>query len=207
MATGVASPSAQGQLMTSTLMPRASAKVKLCPSSSQMIKVAAAMPMTTGTKMPLTVSAVLASGALVAAASRTSRMTCESVVSCPTRSARQVSAPFWLMVAALTLLPGNLSTGILSPVSAASFTLETPSVTVPSTGIASPGRTRNRSPTATSATGSVTCLPSRSTQAVWGARFISPFSASVVLPLLYASSVLPTVIKVKIMAADSKYKS
>ncbi len=38
MATGVASPSAQGQLMTSTLMPRASAKVKVWPSSSQIKK-------------------------------------------------------------------------------------------------------------------------------------------------------------------------
>ena len=81
MATGVASPSAQGQLMTSTLMPRASAKVKVWPSSSQIKKVAAAMQMTVGTKMPETLSAVLASGALVAAASRTRRMTCDRVVS------------------------------------------------------------------------------------------------------------------------------
>ena len=184
MATGVASPSAQGQLMTSTLMPRASAKVKVWPSSSQIKKVAAAMQMTVGTKMPETLSAVLASGALVAAASRTRRMTCDRVVSWPTRSARQVSAPFWLMVAALTGEPGNLSTGILSPVRAASLTEESPSVTVPSTGMLSPGRTKNRSPTLTSLTGIVTCSPSRSTQAVWGASFIRLFSASVVLPLL-----------------------
>ena len=58
-------------------------------------------------------------------------------------------APFWLMVAALTGEPGNLSTGMLSPVRAASFTVEMPSATVPSTGMLSPGRaTRNRSPTA-----------------------------------------------------------
>ena len=66
------------------------------------------MQMTVGTKMPETLSAVLASGALVAAASRTRRMTCDRVVSCPTRSARQVSAPFWLMVAALTGGAGEL---------------------------------------------------------------------------------------------------
>lgn len=64
MATGVARPRAQGQLMTSTLMPRASANVKVWPSSSQMTNVAAAMQMTVGTKMPETRSAVLASGAL-----------------------------------------------------------------------------------------------------------------------------------------------
>ena len=184
MATGVARPRAQGQLMTSTLMPRASANVKVWPSSSQMTNVAAAIQMTVGTKMPETLSAVLASGAFVAAASRTRRMTWDSVVSWPTRSARQVSAPFWLMVAALTGEPGNLSTGMLSPVRAASLTVEMPSVTVPSTGMLSPGRTKKRSPTLTSLTGTVTCSPPRSTQAVWGASFIRLFSASVVLPLL-----------------------
>ena len=170
--------------MTSTLMPRASANVKVWPSSSQMTNVAAAIQMTVGTKMPETLSAVLASGAFVAAASRTRRMTWDSVVSWPTRSARQVSAPFWLMVAALTGEPGNLSTGMLSPVRAASFTVEMPSVTVPSTGMLSPGRTKKRSPTLTSLTGTVTCSPPRRTQAVWGASFIRLFSASVVLPLL-----------------------
>ena len=43
----------------------------------------------------------------------------DSVVSWPTRVARQVSAPFWLMVAALTVSPAALSTGMLSPVRAA----------------------------------------------------------------------------------------
>ena len=67
--------------MTSTLMPRASAKVKVWPNRSQMANVATAMQMTVGTKMPETLSAVLASGAFVAAASRTRRMTWDSVVS------------------------------------------------------------------------------------------------------------------------------
>ena len=183
MATGVARPSAQGQLMTSTLMARASANGKVCPSSIQTAKVTSAMQMTVGTKMPETLSAVLASGALVPAASRTSRMTWDRVVSCPTRVARQVSAPFWLMVAALTGLPGCLSTGMLSPVRAASLTLETPSSTTPSTGMLSPGRTRNTSPVRTSATGTVTSCPPRTTQAVWGASCIRLFSASVVRPL------------------------
>ena len=46
--------------------------------------------------------------------------------------------------------------------------------------------------------------PSRSRVAVWGASFIRLLSASVVLPLERASSILPTVIRVRIMAADSK---
>lgn len=71
IATGVASPSAQGQLMTSTEMPRASAKPTDSPASSQAAVVTAEMPMTTGTNTPETRSAILAMGAFVAAASLT----------------------------------------------------------------------------------------------------------------------------------------
>ena len=49
--------------------------------------VTTAMVMTTGTKKPDTVSAILAMGALVAAASLTIRMIWDSVVSSPTRVA------------------------------------------------------------------------------------------------------------------------
>ena len=52
--------------------------------------------------------------------------------------------------------------------------------------------------------GTVTSAPSRSRVAVLGASFIRLLSASVVLPLERASSILPTVIRVRIMAADSK---
>ena len=71
MATGVASPRAQGQLITSTEIPRARAKEKVWPSRSQMRKVTKAMEITTGTKTPETLSATLEMGALVAAASLT----------------------------------------------------------------------------------------------------------------------------------------
>ena len=50
----------------------------------------------------------------------------------------------------------------------------------------------------------VSSTPLRSTLAVLGASFISDLRASVVLPLDLASSILPTVISVRIMAADSK---
>ena len=88
MATGVARPSAQGQLMTSTEMPRARAKPKSRPRIIHTAMVSAAMPITVGTKMPETLSATLAIGAFVAAASLTILMICDSVVSSPTREAR-----------------------------------------------------------------------------------------------------------------------
>ena len=71
IATGVASPKAQGQEMTSTEMPRASAKPISFPASSQTAVVITARVITTGTKTPETLSATLAMGALVAAASDT----------------------------------------------------------------------------------------------------------------------------------------
>ena len=146
IATGVARPRAQGQLMTSTEMPRASAYPKGRPISIQTTVVTSAMAMTTGTKTPETLSAILAIGALVAAASLTILMIWERVVSSPTRVASQRRKPDWLMVAADTRSPSDLSTGMLSPVSADSFTALEPSRILPSTGMLSPGRTRKMSP-------------------------------------------------------------
>ena len=107
-------------------------------------------------------------------------------------------------MAAETASPGALSTGMLSPVRADSLTALVPSRTTPSTGIFSPGRTAKTSPRRTCPTGTVTSLPSRSRVAVWGASFIRLLRASVVRPLERASSILPTVMRVRIMAADSK---
>ena len=132
------------------------------------------------------------------------RMIWERVVSCPTRVARQRMKPAWLIVAALTGSPGALSTGMLSPVRAASLTALLPSSTTPSTGMFSPGRTTNSSPGCTCSTGMTASAPPRTTVAVLGASFIRLLRASVVLPLERASSILPTVMRVRIMAADSK---
>ena len=88
MAVGVASPRAQGQDMTSTAIPMDRANSKVAPVSNQMTADKSAMIMTTGTKMPLTLSASFAMGALDALASSTSRMICASVVSSPTLVAR-----------------------------------------------------------------------------------------------------------------------
>ena len=62
-----------------------------------------------------------------------------------------------------------------SPVSMASFTLEAPPVTSPSTGIFSPGRTRTASPTASSLTGTST-VPSPETR--WASDGMIRTSAS-----------------------------
>ena len=113
------------------------------------------MPITTGTNTPLTRSATLAMGALVAAASLTMRMIWESVVSSPTRVAWQRKNPDWFTVAADTASPSALSTGMLSPVRADSFTALCPSSTTPSTGMFSPGRTTKTSPCLTCAMGTV----------------------------------------------------
>ena len=93
IATGVASPSAHGQLMTSTEIPRARANAKVCPTRSQTAVVTTAIAMTAGTNTPDTRSATFAIGALVAAASLTILMIWESVVSSPTRVASQTRYP------------------------------------------------------------------------------------------------------------------
>ena len=93
IATGVARPRAQGQLITSTEIPLARAKAKVCPVRSQTMVVITAMVITVGTNTPDTLSAILAIGALVAAASLTILMIWERVVSSPTRVASHLMKP------------------------------------------------------------------------------------------------------------------
>ena len=204
IATGVASPSAHGQLITSTEMPLASAKPTVSPAISHAIIVTIAIVITAGTNTPDTLSAIFAIGAFVAAASETICIICESVVSSPTLVARHFIKPDWFTVAALTASFGCLSTGMLSPVSADSLTAVVPSIISPSTGIFSPGLTTKISPFFTASTEISCSTPSLTTVAVFGASCIRLFKASVVLPFECASSIFPTVISAKIMAADSK---
>ena len=204
MATGVARPNAHGQLITRTEIPLARANAIVSPARSQPIVVITAIVMTAGTNTPETLSAIFAIGAFVAAASLTILMIWERVVSSPTLDASQRINPDWFKVAAETRSPAALSTGMLSPVRADSFTALFPSSTIPSTGIFSPGRTTKTSPFLTCAIGTVVSTPSFSITAVFGASFIKPFKASVVRPFDLASSIFPTVISVRIIAADSK---
>ena len=94
IATGVARPNAQGQLMTSTLTARARAKPASAPAASHTIPVPTAKTMTAGTKMPDTLSASFAAGAFVAAAFSTISIILLKEVSLPTRVARHVRNPF-----------------------------------------------------------------------------------------------------------------
>ena len=206
MATGVASPSAQGQEITSTEMARFSENSSPYPAIIQTMNVTAAMLMTTGTNTPAILSASRAMGALEPPASSTMRMTCARVVSSPTLSARNSRYPSVLTVAAATLSPAPFSMGTLSPVRALWSTDALPSSTVPSTGMLLPERTMTTSPTATCSTGISTISPFLRTEAVLGLRSISERMASPVLPLARVSRNLPKVISVRIMAADSKYR-
>ena len=71
IATGVASPSAHGQLITSTEIPLAIANPNSLPRSIHTMVVMTAIEITTGTNTPDTLSAIFAIGAFVAAASLT----------------------------------------------------------------------------------------------------------------------------------------
>ena len=191
--------------MTSTEMPLANAKDSSLPAISQPVAVIHAIAMTAGTNTPDTLSAILAMGALVAAASETIWMIWARVVSSPTLVAMHFRKPDWLIVAALTVSSAFLSTGIDSPVRADSLTALLPSRTTPSTGMLSPGLTTKISPLFTSSTGTSISSPSLRRTAVFGASFSRLLRASVVLPLDIASSILPTVISAGIIAALSKY--
>ena len=208
MAVGVARPSAHGQLMTSTEMACVSAVDTSLDSAIHKMNAATAMQMTTGTNTPAILSAIFSMGAFVDVASSTRRMMPASVVSAPTRSARMANHPVVFTVAPVTASPGRLPTGTLSPVMTDSSTTPSPSSTTPSTGTPSPAFTSSTSPTRTCSTGTRCSEPSGPRRvASFGVRSISFVMASVVLPFARASKYLPSVMSVKIMAADSKYRS
>ena len=204
IATGVARPRAQGQLITRTEIPLATAKPTVSPRKSQTRNVITEIVITAGTKIPETLSATFAMGAFVAAAPSTIFIIWERVVSSPTLVASHFMNPLWFIVAAETEEPIVLSTGTLSPVRADSLTAVSPSRIIPSTGMLSPGRTTKISPLRTSSIPTEISSPSRITDAVLGARFIRERRASVVFPFERASSIFPTVMSARIIAADSK---
>ncbi len=162
------------------------------------------MTMTAGTNHAETRSAYRWMGALEAWASSTRRMICDSAVSFPTFSARTLRTPLRLMEPPITVAPNVLSTGMLSPVSMLSSTADSPSRTMPSVAIFSPGRTMNASPTVTSSTGTSTSTPLRTTRAVLACRSTSLRIASEVLPLALASRYLPNRMREMIIAEVSK---
>ena len=204
-AVGVARPRAQGQAMTSTETKFRSARLKTGSGTRkyQTTKVTRPIPKTTGTKTDATLSARRWIGAFEPCASSTRWMIRASAVSAPILVARKVKLPVRFIVAAKTSGPASLTTGMLSPVSIDSSTVECPETTMPSVGIFSPGRTRIRSPFRTPSMGMSLSTPSRTTRAVLGFSPTSRWMACDVLPLAFASSSRPRMIRVTIKAAPS----
>lgn len=111
-----------------------------------------------------------------------------STVSWPTFSAAIRNEPVWLTVPPITRSPSAFTAGSGSPVTIDSSTGLVPSVSRPSTGIFSPGRTRRVSPTRTASSGTSCSLPSRTTRAVGGASDSSSRIAAPVRLLARSSS-------------------
>jgi len=141
-----------------------------------------------GTNMAVTRSASSWMGTFEPCASSTSRITWERNVSLPTRVARIVRRPSWFTVAPMTSCPGLFSTGMDSPVAMDSSTALSPSITTPSVGIFSPGRTTIMSPTWTASIGTSTSAPSRRTRAVFAPSSTSLRIAREARPLAVSST-------------------
>ena len=206
IAVGVASPNAQGHAITSTAINIVSANTGVSPAISHPRADNIARPITVGTKYADITSASLAIGALLPWASSTNFTICAKAVSLPTFVALYFINPVLFILAPITRLPTDFSTGMLSPVSIDSSIDVFPSTTSPSTGSFSPGLTTIISPQITSSIGIIFSILFLITVAVFGARPINAFIAWDVFPFETASKYLPNVIKVRITAADSKYK-
>ena len=168
--------------------------------------VSSATATTAGTKTAETLSATFWIRALEDWASSTSRMMPDSTVWPPTFSARTVRAPAPLTVPPNTLAPGSLLTGMLSPVSMDSSTVDRPDSTSPSADRLSPGWISRVSPSTISDAGITSSSPARITVAVGGWRCISSSMAAEVLLRARVSSSLPSSTRVITTAAPSKYR-
>ncbi len=205
---GVASPSAQGQAMinTATALIRPNTQLGSGPNRPQASSVASATSTTSTTNLPATTSAMRCIGALERWADATICTIWASMVAEPTFSERITSVPLVFSVAPISASPARLLTGIGSPVSMDSSTALPPSVTTPSTGIFSPGRTRSRSPTCTCASGTSSSLPSAlMRRAVLGARPSSDLIAAEVCERAFSSRICPSMVSEIITTAASKY--
>ena len=127
-----------------------------------------------------------------------------SAVSLPIRLACIRKLPVLFSVPPITSSPLPFSTGIGSPVSMDSSTLDCPSKITPSTGIFSPGRTRTVSSSPTSSIGTSSSLPLRMIRAVRGCRPIRRLIASEVLPRARISSAAPRLMSAMMTMAASK---
>jgi len=132
-----------------------------------------AMISTAGTNIAAILSANSWTGALDPCASSINLIICANVVSLPTFVALNLKDPLLFIVPPITASFIFFSTGILSPVTMDSSTLEYPSITFPSTGILCPGLTTIISPTTNCSTGISRSRPSLITIADLGLNPIS----------------------------------
>ena len=204
-AVGVARPSAHGQATTRTATAALQADAAGSPAPSQKPSVAAATAITHGTNTAAIRSASRCASALVACAWLTRRVICASKVPEPTRVARTTSRPLMFTVAPVTGSLGPTSAGIDSPVTSDASTAELPSATTPSVAIFSPGRTTNRSPAASSSTGTRRSDPSRSTATVLAPSAASALSAMPDRSRARASRYRPASTAAVTPAATSRY--
>ncbi len=109
IAVGVASPSASGHVMTTTVIAkRTASSVGRSLSTNHARNVSAPPISATSTSQNAARSASFWPGAFEFCASCTSRTIWASAVSAPTFVARTRSVPFLLMVAPITVAPGSL---------------------------------------------------------------------------------------------------
>ena len=203
-ATGVASPSAHGQLMTSTEMAKSNELNKPLPVASHTTSVTREIAITTGTNTDATLSASFWMGALDVLALSTREIILERVLSSPTEVTSICTYPLTAIAPPTTTSPVCFSTGMGSPVRALWSTKQLPLTMRPSQGIVIPALTTTTSPTFTVWLSTVVSTPSTSTIALLGARFFSLDNASPVLRLELFSKYLPRLTSAKIMAEDSK---
>ncbi len=206
IAAGVARPRAQGQAITSTATALISACSTPAPASSQPPRVTRAITSTAGTNTPLTRSTSFWIGALAAWASSTRRMIRASTVSPPSAVVRTTSRPSPLIAPPVTLSPGALATGRLSPLISASSAWLRPSLTSPSTGKRSPGRTTTRSPRRRAARATCSSRPSTRRVACSGRSASSARMAALVWRLARLSRYLPSSTRAMTTAEASKYR-
>ncbi len=176
-AVGVASPSAQGQAITSTDTAAVMAASVPWPVSSQPAKVAAAITRTTGTKTAEIRSARRWIGALPVWASTTDCRILASRVSRPMRVTSTTRRPSAFRVPPTTSSPTDFSTGRLSPVTIDSSTALAPSTTTPSVGTEAPGRTSIRIPGRRAASSTSRSVPASRTTALFAPSSSSACSA------------------------------
>ena len=203
---GVARPNAQGQAIISTVVAdtMANATAGFGPKLSQTNALVTAIIITTGTKYAEITSAKRPIGGLEFCARLTMLIICARAVSLPTRVALNRMEPVLLMVPAATVSPTAFSTGMGSPVNMDSSMAVWPSMTSPSTGIFSPGRTRTTSSMSTCSMAISSSFSSRMTLAVLACRPISRLIASDVRPRALSSRARPRSISPIMIAVASK---